>query len=65
MYQYIYTWLMLEEGREEVFKEDVLVLLSVITAVQKLTISLQQLLSNCRAVAIRFQVVRVLVAVAV
>ena len=30
---------MLEEGREEVFKEDVLVLLSVITAVQKLTIS--------------------------
>ena len=47
-----------------VLKEDVLVVFYVITAVQSLTIYLQQLLSNYRAIAIRFQVVRVLVAVA-
>ena len=45
-----------------VLKEDVLVILCVITAVQSLTIYLQ-LLSNYRAIVIRFQV-RVLVAVA-
>ena len=63
---HIHTYMMVDgRGRCGVFKEDMFVLLSVITAVQKLTIYLQQLLSNCRAVAIRFQVVRVLVAMRV
>ena len=62
---HIHTYMMVDgRGRCGVFKEDMFVLLSVITAVQSLTIYmyLQQLLCNCRAVAIRFQVVRVLVA---
>ena len=63
---HIHTYMMVDgRGRCGVFKEDMFVLLSVITAVQKLTIYLQQLFSNCRAVAIRFQVVRVLVAMRV